>query len=79
VVRTRLQTQALHRRPGEIEYRGTVHALRHIAKSEGVLSLWKGLTASLVGAVHAVIQFPLYEYLKLKAADHLGVVGGRGV
>ena len=49
-------------------------ALRQIARQEGVLSLWKGLTASLLGCVHAVIQFPLYEAIKTHTAATLNQV-----
>lgn len=73
VVRTRMQTQALHMAPSDVVYMGTWHALRHITATEGVKSLWKGLTASLFGCVHAVVQFPLYEYLKRFTAEYQGV------
>ena len=45
----RLQTQILHSSEGIVLYRGTAHALREIVRAEGVLALWKGLGASLLG------------------------------
>lgn len=49
-----------------IPYRHTVHALESIYKNEGLKGFYKGLIPSLVGVTHVVIQFPLYERLKLK-------------
>lgn len=75
VVRTRLQTQALHQivpQRGEVFYRGTAHALRTIARQEGVGALFKGLTASYVGASHVAIQFPAYEYMQVKLRERNG-------
>jgi hypothetical protein len=54
--------------------RGTTHALREIVRSEGVLALWKGLGASLLGSGHAMIQFPVYESMKEWFAERDAVV-----
>jgi solute carrier family 25 folate transporter 32 len=35
--------------------------------------LGTGLTPSLFGVGHVCVQFPLYEYLKIRAADRSGV------
>jgi hypothetical protein len=61
--------------------RGTTHAIREIVKGEGFFALWKGLGASLLGAGHAMIQFPVYEALKQWFAERDGVVrlGGSAV
>ncbi len=49
VVKTRLQAQDTSRpRAGATVYRGFLHALRTIAKEEGVAALWKGLLPRLL-------------------------------
>jgi solute carrier family 25 (mitochondrial folate transporter), member 32 len=64
VVRTRLQTEALHgsRIPHGIFY--TIHSLY---KEGGPYVFWRGMTASLMGLSHVAVQFPLYELLKKQA------------
>jgi len=39
-------------------------AFLDIARREGPLSFFQGLSASLLGVVHVVVQFPLYEIAK---------------
>jgi solute carrier family 25 folate transporter 32 len=65
VVRTRLTTQALVDRPGQRHYASMSHAFRTIAREEGMLAFFSGLRASILGLSHIMIQFPLYERLKL--------------
>jgi solute carrier family 25 phosphate transporter 23/24/25/41 len=58
VVRLRL---ALPEHP----YRGTVHAFGNIARSEGVLALYKGITPTLAGiAPYAACNFAAYDLIK---------------
>ncbi|KAI3427077.1 hypothetical protein D9Q98_007017 [Chlorella vulgaris] len=68
VIKTRLQTQNMGIRMGASGnpalYRGTLDALLRIAREEGVVGLYSGLGPSLLGVMHVVIQFPLYESLK---------------
>ena len=64
VIRTRLQVQYLHNQEKPI-YRSIMHAFRKIYKHEGFLSLYKGLSVSMVGLSHVAIYFPIYEELKL--------------
>lgn len=67
VVRTRLQTEALHdaaagvppHRPTTI--RGTARAL---LREGGATVFWRGMSANLLGLSHVAIQFPVYERLK---------------
>ncbi|PRW50796.1 polyubiquitin 3 isoform A [Chlorella sorokiniana] len=75
VIKTRLQTQNMGIRMGASGnpalYRGTIDALVRIAREEGVVGLYSGLGPSLLGVMHVVIQFPLYESLKARfAARH---------
>lgn len=36
-----------------------------LAKTEGVLALYKGLSATMMGIVHPIIFFPVYEKMKI--------------
>ncbi|KAK3365680.1 mitochondrial carrier domain-containing protein [Lasiosphaeria ovina] len=47
-------------------YRSTLDAARKMYGSEGILSFYSGLTPALLGLTHVAVQFPAYEYLKLK-------------
>lgn len=40
-------------------------AMRIIAREEGVRALYQGLTASMIGVLHPLIYFPLYEKSKI--------------
>ena len=62
LVKTRLMTQS-PRTPWQ--YKGMLDAFRQILRQEGLRGFYKGLGPSLLGVVHAGIQFPLYEQLKL--------------
>jgi solute carrier family 25 folate transporter 32 len=64
VVRTRLQTEALH---GSRVAHGIVQTIQSLYKEGGVLIFWRGMTASLMGLSHVAVQFPLYEALKKRA------------
>ncbi|KAG9541099.1 hypothetical protein KCU79_g18742, partial [Aureobasidium melanogenum] len=70
VIKTRLMSQISskavggHRTPWH--YNNTWDAARQMYKSEGVKAFYSGLAPALLGLTHVAIQFPLYEYLKLK-------------
>lgn len=71
VVRTRMMTDIYHR--NDVGRFHTLGALRQIVQTEGYKGLYKGLSASLLGIAHVVIQFPIYEELKRKLqGDHPG-------
>ena len=70
VVRTRMQTEALHyfKVPAaERKPHGVVKTISGLYKEGGVPIFWRGLTASLLGLFHVGIQFPVYERLKAEA------------
>ncbi|KAG5866850.1 hypothetical protein JTB14_020670 [Gonioctena quinquepunctata] len=55
-------------RPGH--FNGTVDAFVKISKTEGIASLWSGLSPTLVLAVPAtIVYFVVYEQLRLKLKD----------
>jgi solute carrier family 25 folate transporter 32 len=70
VVRTRMQTEALHyfQVPfAERKPHGVAATIIGLYKEGGVPVFWRGLTASLLGLFHVGIQFPVYERLKKEA------------
>jgi solute carrier family 25 folate transporter 32 len=72
LVRTRMQTEALHymelppsdRVPHNL--RGTISAIWKEGKGSPFI-FWRGMTASLMGLSHVAIQFPVYEWFKAEA------------
>lgn len=48
------------------QYRSTLDAARKMYTTEGIASFYSGLTPALLGLTHVAVQFPAYEYLKLK-------------
>lgn len=53
--------------------------MKQIIDTEGFFALYKGMWASLIGIIHPLVFFPMYEMMKLhmkenyekKEADHL--------
>jgi solute carrier family 25 (mitochondrial folate transporter), member 32 len=41
-------------------------AVRKMYRSEGIRAFYSGLTPALLGLAHVAVQFPLYEYFKMK-------------
>lgn len=51
-------------------HRSTVEVLSRVIQREGFLALFKGLGPSMLGIFHVIIQFPLYERIKLTFKSH---------
>jgi hypothetical protein len=69
MVRTRMQTEHF-RSACELNYHekyphNIFKAMGIIVREEGVRALYQGLTASLMGILHPLIYFPLYETSKV--------------
>jgi solute carrier family 25 (mitochondrial folate transporter), member 32 len=47
-------------------YTSTLDAARKMYRSEGILSFYSGLTPALLGLTHVAVQFPLYEFFKMR-------------
>lgn len=47
-------------------YRSTIDAAYKMYATEGITSFYSGLTPALLGLSHVAVQFPTYEYLKMK-------------
>ena len=65
LIRTRMMTQRLH---NTTKYQSLWQSLRVILREEGVGALFQGVSASQLGLVHVVVQFPLYEWMKKHTA-----------
>ena len=70
VVKTRLMSQvstrALEENRPPWHYKGTFDAFRKMYANEGIASFYSGLAPALLGLTHVAIQFPLYEYFKMR-------------
>jgi hypothetical protein len=72
VVKTRMQTQHMNLNMARAHsgrvYTDTFNALYRISREEGLSGLYSGLAPSLMGIFHVAIQFPLYEFSKVRGA-----------
>lgn len=70
VIKTRLMSQVSRtasdgaRTPWH--YSSTLDAARKMYRAEGMAAFYSGLAPALLGLTHVAIQFPLYEYFKMK-------------
>lgn len=78
VAKTRLQvqhSQALAAAmPKRAHYTSTINALTRMTREEGLKGLYSGFGPSLMGIAHVIIQFPLYESIKVSLARERGVL-----
>ena len=65
LVRTRMMTQHMHK---YTKYTGIRQSMLLVARVEGWAALFQGVSASLLGLVHVVVQFPVYEWMKQNIA-----------
>ena len=74
VVRTRLQTQALHQlAENQVMHKtGIIQTARGLFENHGPLIFWRGMSANLMGLSHVAVQFPTYERLKKYCRDRRG-------
>lgn len=74
VVRTRMQAEifrSLCDKNYETKYPLNIFkAMRRIYHNEGFAVLYQGLSASMVGVLHPIIYFPLYEKSKIYFMDN---------
>lgn len=70
VVKTRLCLQYGKNGAKTSEYRGMMHALAQIYKSEGIRGLYRGTVPGLLGVSHGSIQFMTYEEMKNWYNEH---------
>ena len=47
-------------------YTSTLDAARKMYHSEGIRAFYSGLSPALLGLTHVAVQFPLYEYFKMR-------------
>lgn len=71
IVRTRMQTEALHSllnaKSSNVLPQSITSTVKSLYREGGIPIFWRGLTASLLGLCHVGIQFPVYERLKHEA------------
>ncbi|KAG9783461.1 hypothetical protein KCU88_g3001, partial [Aureobasidium melanogenum] len=70
VIKTRLMSQSTKAASDGMRapwhYTSTLDAAKKMYQTEGVQSFYSGLTPALLGLTHVAVQFPLYEYFKMK-------------
>ncbi|KIW18631.1 hypothetical protein PV08_02920 [Exophiala spinifera] len=70
VIKTRFMTQSAKAASDGMRapyyYTSTFDAARKMYRHEGMRSFYSGLTPALLGLTHVAVQFPLYEYFKMK-------------
>lgn len=51
-------------------YTSVWSGIRKIAAEEGFLALYKGITPTIIGLGHVMVQFPVYEHIKMRLCDN---------
>lgn len=82
VIKTRLMSQVSSRAMDEHrppwQYKGTFDAFAKMYRNEGLAAFYSGLAPALLGLTHVAIQFPLYEFFKMKFTGvEMGQATGR--
>lgn len=78
VLKTKQQTQLVRASRGApLKYSGLWSSFRVVVAEQGVGGLYVGTAAAMAGFPGAMIQMPLYEYLKRGGVGE-GVIGGGG-
>ncbi|KIX05087.1 uncharacterized protein Z518_05959 [Rhinocladiella mackenziei CBS 650.93] len=70
VIKTRLMSQSTKAASDGMRapwhYTSTLDAAMKMYRTEGIRSFYSGLTPALLGLTHVAVQFPLYEFFKMK-------------
>lgn len=71
VIRTRVQTQALHQLAEHKQLRQSsmMQTAKELWIGYGPTVFWRGMSANLMGLSHVAVQFPTYEFLKKQARE----------
>ena len=72
VAKTRLQNQKPDPKTGRLMYRGMLHCFRSIVRTEGIVSMYKGLGPNLIGVTpEKAIKLAAREALEVFAVEVL--------
>ena len=70
VIKTRLMSQSSRSTTDGMRapwhYTSTLDAATKMYRAEGMRSFYSGLTPAMLGLTHVAVQFPLYEWFKMK-------------
>lgn len=71
VIRTRVQTQALHQlaEHQQLKQSSMLQTAQELYTVHGPTVFWRGMSANLMGLSHVAVQFPTYEFLKKQARE----------
>lgn len=65
LIKTRVQLDKAKKNGNSIrQYKNSLDCLKSVVKTEGILGLYKGLSASYLGSVESILQWLLYEQMK---------------
>jgi solute carrier family 25, member 33/36 len=78
VVKTRLQLDASESGKNPRRYKNSWECTRQILRQEGIVGLYKGLSASYLGTVETMLHLVLYERLKTLYSTAFGIQQGSG-
>jgi solute carrier family 25 protein 33/36 len=64
LVKTRLQLDRATKASGERQYKNSWDCIMKVVRQEGIVGLYRGLSASYLGVVESSLQWVLYEQMK---------------